>query len=454
VGNKKIKDNQVLWQEVKAYNDILSEMHMLEFGEDSQENNRPSSPSSSFSSLKHNPNPNPNPRGTTNNDNKNSKTKQVNSESKAVAPPVPGLNLKGKKLPASSAGIILTTNYNSNNPKKYNEKDNIKDRTKDVSKNNKGSPTSSSSSSVGDNPYTEKKPKSENNDDQDEFVLSFKDYLSLDRISLVIHRIRAALDEEKVELIKKMRQLENSMESDCEVIVTNRSSNMSEKSTPRSSISGSIRFDGPIDDYSEHDDDKNKFSNRKISYDQPIHDSVSSSASTSSKTSSAKVQCCDVCGTSFSSANPNSNPNSNPNLSSMADSKLSSSDRKGTGGLTIQLKESLCTDCTGRNRRERILGSRLPSTNYNETKQPISKDPEFNISSNISNNISSNISRDNLFSSRSSEKDQPLSANSMVTEIESARDKTPKGSQASSKFRNRLQAARDEHHFIEDDYLS
>ena len=76
------------------------------------------------------------------------------------------------------------------------------------------------------------KQKSQNVDPV-EFILQIKEYLSPDKISIVLDRIRSAMDDEKIELTRKVKQLEATMEGDCEVIVTSRSSNKSNISTPR-----------------------------------------------------------------------------------------------------------------------------------------------------------------------------------------------------------------------------
>ena len=63
--------------------------------------------------------------------------------------------------------------------------------------------------------------------DPTEFVESIRDCISCDLIHMVVDRVRAALEEEKMQLNRRVRQLELAMESDCEVIVTHRSSNIS-----------------------------------------------------------------------------------------------------------------------------------------------------------------------------------------------------------------------------------
>jgi hypothetical protein len=265
--------------------------------------------------------------------------------------------------------------------------------------------------------------------DPAEFVELIKDYLFADRIHLAVNSIRSALDREKIDLNRKLKQLESFMESDCEVIVTNRSSSRStsSKSTPRS----------------------NSFMIGES------HDAVDCSG--------IYLEC-EGCGVSF--------PLSDQENVSTAKYALVA---RGKGrGHSVEL-EVLCIGC-----RVRIRDRDSNESKANHLERSFDISVKISPSTTIHRIGSSSSSKALGMSSASSEKSsvthhQPssrLTGHSPARTADSdSISPTHRSASADagadtaalsepiedsqprfSKFRNKLQAARDEHHFLADDY--
>ena len=273
------------------------------------------------------------------------------------------------------------------------------------------------------------------------FAAQIKEYIRSDRIHLVVDRIRSVLDQEKVDLTRRIKQLESFMESDCEVIVTNRSSS---KSTPTKSLS---RRDSRVDEF----------------YGTADYDGISPE--------------CELCGGKIS------------------DQEITLTQRSAqTSARNIRIEnmqersdfkqpDALCLDCRARSSggmldNSHILDNRMRSNTNNSSSSSISSSSRSmrSSSSTMVGNIGKikstersstpvSISRTHSSSSsqslsgplrRSYGEDMPFSSyagvkgRDAVSKTDSITDGVPKP--GTSKFRNRLQAARDEHHFLADDY--
>lgn len=422
---------QVLWEEVKAYTNIISEMHMLEFGGD-DENGSPGSPTND-TTLNNNYNE------SSRNDNHNNRTNLSNGNG------VPLLILKKNALSSSSSGSstkasTISSNETNFRPKSSPNSKGFKDDhmrvnsgdTKKKTNNNNSSPNSINSQQY-------KGKQEEESLDSVDFILSIRDYLTTDRVGIVVEKIRAALDLEKTELNSKMKQLESSMEMDCEVIVTNRSSNRSNKSTPRID---------PMNIFSVPSYDKNS-KNETYYSDSKASDRGSERGSISNRSNADRFDVCAVCGVDVDIDDPatarskesdimrskgSSDWNDYTNNDLRGASSSSSRSKSGNDGTSASPLEYFCFDCKGRNRREKILGGRLPKV-------------EPSSSSRVTSYMDDKKEKNEI------EIDEFCSASGLGGGKEQS-NSIDKFKQPSSKFKNRLQAARDEHHFMADDYLS
>ena len=277
------------------------------------------------------------------------------------------------------------------------------------------------------------------------FAAQIKDFICSDRIHLVVDRIRFVLDQEKADLTKRIKQLESFMESDCEVIVTNRSSN---KSTPTKALS---RRDSRADE----------------SYDVADYDGTCPGRSE-----------CDLCGVKLSDQEVALTQRSA--LTSARSIRV----ERFQDGLGKQ-SEVLCLDCRARSNNSsggmqnnsHILDNRMKSNTYSSSSSSLSSSSK-SMRSTSSAVVTSNgkakstdrsstpvtLSRTHSASSsqsnsrphsRSNGDDLLVSSyegvgGDIASKTDSVVDSVPKP--GTSKFRNRLQAARDEHHFLADDY--
>ena len=271
--------------------------------------------------------------------------------------------------------------------------------------------------------------------DPAEFVELIRDYLFADRIHLVVDRIRSVLDREKIDLNRRLNQLESFMESDCEVIVTNRSSSRStsSKSTPRSS---SFMID-------------------------ESHDAVDCSG--------IYLEC-EGCGVSFLPSNQENVSTGKHAL--VAGQKGMQVERSKVRGSSVEL-DALCIECRA---RTRDINQSKPIYVQRDFDSSVKSSPSTTIHR-ISSISSSSSSKGLGMSNTSSEKassshyhsssrltgyspvqtvdlgsisptHRSVSADADTAALAPLEDSQPR----SSKFRNKLQAARDEHHFLADDY--
>jgi hypothetical protein len=294
--------------------------------------------------------------------------------------------------------------------------------------------------------------------DPTEFVESIRDCISCDLIHMVVDRVRAALEEEKMQLNRRVRQLELAMESDCEVIVTHRSSNIS---TPSNA------------------------SPRCSSIEESHAASVSSSSARGSKWS------CGECGAGA--------PNQEANITQQhAVDRI----KFPSAASPIASKGMLCVHCAGKQlKSDGVLhtdrgmeGSSNSSSSsrdsVNAVKGRVVRSAfEYELSLIRISSLSPSALRSSLEPLRSSleplrsssepfrtssghmdsdrgvrEKDEKRveggrdrdgvrdEESEDQRESERGRDGGRGGVQRSSRFRNRLQAARDEHHFLADNY--
>ena len=283
--------------------------------------------------------------------------------------------------------------------------------------------------------------------DPAEFVESVRGFLSFEKIHLVVDKVRGALEKENAELKSRIKQLELAMESDCEVIVTHRSSNISTPSKTSSHCSG------------EHD---------KMFLDASV------SASASARSRGTKWDCRD-CGGSCEVTEQR-----------IVDKTISIS----SGGTTSGVSEGMfCMHCAA-NRRK----NNEEEAFHSDLKRDGNSNNNNNNNNNNDNDNNRRSSRNSLNSfkehksSFNSQREGDLSINMIsVTTSDlsgsmncgansdhlgrdggSGRRERDGGSaeargegsaggtqpQRSSRFRNRLQAARDEHHFLADNYSS
>ena len=277
--------------------------------------------------------------------------------------------------------------------------------------------------------------------DPTEFVESIRGFLSTDKIHMVVDKVRGALEEENVELKSRIKQLELAMESDCEVIVTHRSSNISTPSKASSHCSGS----------GEHD--------------EMFHD-ASASARSSASSRGTKWDCGD-CGGSCEVTQQR-----------VVDRTISSR------GTTSDVSNSMfCVHCAAtRRKNEEAFHSDLrrdgnSNNNNNDDDRKSSRNSlnsfkEHKSSSNSVREIDSSIkvilvpTSDLLGSMQALNCGASRSSDHLDSDGGSAEGRgggSAEGSvggrvgtqtQRSSRFRNRLQAARDEHHFLADNYYS
>jgi hypothetical protein len=273
--------------------------------------------------------------------------------------------------------------------------------------------------------------------DPAEFVELIKDYLFADRIHLAVNRIRSALDREKIDLNRRLNQLESFMESDCEVIVTNRSSSRStsSKSTPRS----------------------NSFMIGES------HDAVDCSG--------IYLEC-EGCGVSFPLSDQENVSTAKHAL--VAGQKGMQIDRSKVRGHSVEL-EVLCIGC-----RVRIRDRDSNESKPNHLERGFDSSVKISPSTTIHRIGSSSSSKALGMSSAGSEKSSVThhQPSSRLTGHSPARTADPDSISPThrsvsadagadtaalsepiedsqprfSKFRNKLQAARDEHHFLADDY--
>lgn len=326
-------------------------------------------------------------------------------------------NLKGTSKSSSNRSSRASENENTSTQRAFH--DNLNDdkstnnRTETIPTENFSGDTESYKSYSGDNSH-----------DSAEFVELIKDYLFADRIHIVVNRIRSALDREKIVLDRRLNQLESFMESDCEVIVTNRSSSRStsSKSTPRSN---SFMID-------------------------ENHDAIDCSG--------IYLECVG-CGITFSSSDQENVSDSKRAI--IAGQKGMQIDRNKMRERNVEL-DVLCIGCRARirdiNQSEQtnlgrdINTDRTDSTNCRSSSSSSSSTGlgESSASSEKTgiNHPSRKPSGPSL--SRSADSDPlPASQHSgSVGALSGRLEAQPR----SSKFRNKLQAARDEHHFLADDY--
>ena len=312
-----------------------------------------------------------------------------------------------------------------------------------------------------------------------DFVRQISKFLTLDGIHSVVDKIRTALENEKEELMTRMKQLESTMEGDCDLIITCRSSN---GSTPRlSEKSPSFDMNHGMDSSSSsniHDDGGSTSSKTENSGSQKsgfdsgsvmrgLHRSNDSDSEIGSGFS-VSLGVCDICGarltsrsvvaedqdssrgqaTSSSSNNKASSINGDSYGKSSRSSSSSSARSKGDRGLVIDLKDNFigqdrgihCVDCKSKKRRERVISGRLSEDTSISSTVIHSTTPPTRLKA---------LDRDKGDDGTSSDLDR-LS----VLPLDSSRNDS-KGDPPppSSRFRNKLQAARDEHHFIADDYF-
>ena len=551
---------------MKAYNDILAEMHSLEIGDDSPNCSDRCTPYSS---------------GVDKTDHKIDDRRGKH----AFDTVVPALNFN--KPSSSSSSASRTGQSLSSDTKNMLSKVRLKSdvlhcsgtgasgvnyrpitdtsggRCGSGGKNNNNaapSPSSSSSSIHCSNTYKEReeqigreknrerekgKVREKGKGKQDyidpiEFVFHIREDLCSDRIHLVVDRIRIALEQERIELSKRMKQLESTLEGDCEVIVTSRSSNKSCKSTPRETPRETPR---DVNSSSGNNSGKHIASSGSSS-GRPISGNSSSSSRSLSNSNMYRSNCsssrtednreegggcndsgnynhydnhdkrdfdnrdtfydeCDTCGVALGSGDIAESKSSRSQSSSSGSNgssarngrRIESGDDGGErgdggdiGGYGLagevlsnghgsgrsegengrergrvknleEYKEAgdsesrlVCAECKARSRREKILGSRLSCLDSNSNIN-------INSDNNNSNNMNESSNKNNSFSigyssSRNDDSDanKRVSADSAHLGVDHSSASNLPPNPPSSKFRNRLQAARDEHHFIADDY--
>lgn len=285
--------------------------------------------------------------------------------------------------------------------------------------------------------------------DPAEFVESIRYCISCDLIHMVVDRVRAALEEEKMQLNRKVRQLELAMESDCEVIVTHRSSNIS---TPSNA---SPRYSTTEESHSV---------------------SVSSSSARGSKWS------CGECGVGA--------PNQEVNTTQQ---RTMDKIKSPSAASLVASKGMLCAHCAGKQLKiEGVLhterGMEGSSSSSGSSRDSLNTVNGRVVSSALEDELSLiSISLVPPSALRSSLEPFRTSSGQMNSdrgvrgkddkrvgegvrdrdgvsdeereeqigrdgESQRGRDGRSGGVQRSSRFRNRLQAARDEHHFLADNY--
>lgn len=272
--------------------------------------------------------------------------------------------------------------------------------------------------------------------DPAEFVELIKDYLFADRIHLAVDRIRSALDRERMDLNRRLNQLESFMESDCEVIVTNRSSSRStsSKSTPRSN---SFRIDESPDtiDYSgiyldcegcgvsfPLSDQENVFTAKHLLVAGPKGVQIDRNKGREPRVE-AEVFCIGC-------------------RARMRDRGVNQSEPvhfEGDFDSSVSIKSSPSTTIhrNGSSSSSNSRGSGMFATNSVKSSTNQHQPP-----SRLTGHSPSQTAHPDSVSHRSATADADAAAQ------ESIEDSQPR----SSKFRNKLQAARDEHHFLADDY--
>jgi hypothetical protein len=417
---------QILWQEVKAYNDILSEMHMLEF-EDLEERFAPSKDTNSSSTK--------------------AQAKSAASSSVSTVPPLTLHEAKTSKI-SSSSSIIPSKNgadnqqrpsgvgkSSSNSSNSSGHRDEAKSSSSAQAQTQANSPgaisSRSSNSSSSGHRYS----------DAAEFVQSIQEYLTTDRIAAVLDDIKEAFETERYELVGKRRQLECIMEGDCDVISTNRSGGKSNKSTPRPDRAGPGHGTGPGNGAGNDNGRSHELLPTKSK--PPTYGGRSNGTGTGDssfwdeedeRTAGSKhpsVPLCSACGGDVSdylqlqelhlSAVPGAKAASASSSSASTTGGLKGSTNSSSNSNSNSSSSSgsdLCLDCRARSRREKKLLSRLPKgMATSAASTAVSTSQEFKSDSFLTD-------------------EQPV--------------QNGVGKKDNSKFRNRLQAARDEHHFIED----
>ena len=290
--------------------------------------------------------------------------------------------------------------------------------------------------------------------DPTELVESIRGFLSSEKIHMVVDKVRGALEKENAELQSRIKQLELAMENDCEVIVTHRSSNISTPSKVSSHCSG------------EHDE---------------MFLDVTASASASARSRGTKWDCRDCGGScevreSFTTQTQQR----------IVDNTTSS------GGTPSGVPESMfCVHCAANRRKNkeegvfhsdlRRAGNNNNNNNDNDNnsrsrnslispkahKSSFNSQHEVHLSINMISVPTSDLSGslealncrasfDHLGSDGGSGRRERDGESGEGRGRGEGRGGSAGGTQPqrSSRFRNRLQAARDEHHFLADDYSS
>ena len=411
---------QDLWQEVKAYTDILSEMHMLAFdnleerfasGKDHRADGKPQSkaaatepPSSSSSS------------------------------SSGGAAAVPPLSLQGRQKKPLVGGAVADGKHFGTGKGSGNSSSGTgrhRDESKSVhthhhqqqhqqqhqhngALDSPGTPTArSSSSSSGGSSSKERGTGSSGGyghmcGDAAEFVASIQHCLTIDRIGTVVDDIKAAFDTERAELMFKIKQLEATMEGDCDVISTNRSGGRSSKSSPRAEREAFPTGNQPPQPRGGGGGGRANHSSSSGS-NSSFWDEDEDRRAGGKGRGGGFVQCT-ACGGDVGEYFPQ-DMDMLPAVGPLAAPGTASARQPTAAGTDI------CLDCRARSRREKKLLSRLPKA---VLAAPTGATVPTHAEERGGSDGASGPAGNNV------DKGGP------------------------SKFRNRLQAARDEHHFIED----
>ena len=411
IGSKRIQDNQVpssartprfahvvylaicslqdLWQEVQAYTDILSEMHML--ASDNLEERfalRKDHPADSKSQAK--------AAATV----ASPASSSLYSSSGASA--VPPLSLQGKHKKPTAAGSVADGKHDvsgkgsssksssGSGTVQRNELKSVPNKQMDSPGASSARSSSSSSGGGGGGGSSSSSSSSEYGSmcsDAAEFVASIQQCLTIDRIAAVVDDIKAAFDTERAELMFKIKQLEATMEGDCEVVSTNRSGGRSSKPSPRTERDAFPAGNQPY--HPRGGGGGGGGGGRVISngfWDEEDDDRAVDKGR-------GRVAQCTMCG---------------GDVGEYFSQDIAAAPGTGSARLPIAAGTEICLDCRARSRREKKLLSRLPKALLAPTVAAASSQE------------------------RAADDDAGL-ANRV----------------GPSKFRNRLQAARDEHHFID-----
>lgn len=402
---------------------------------------------------------------------------------------MPSLTLRKSPSTTKVASTQISTSSTTKTP--ISKLHNYDSQKKSDTAKNKNRPSSSSISSSSNgasvNPTSssvikskDKGPTENHSRESIDFVRQISEFLTIDGIKSVVDKIHIALDKEKEELIMRMKQLEHKMEGDCEVIITCRSSN---SSTPR--LSEKLTSTN-----NNHSIESNSNSISCSPGGSRVESKGSSGSSVGSRSinnssdsdiriglGSHKVPgACEMCGarltshtevvedqkasrgqaTSSSSSSSSINKNDN-NSSSSSSSGIRGKSKTDHGvgidgkvGIRVQEKVFQCVDCKLKKRRERIIGNRpLSEKSLSDTtsSSPPPARQKGDIDRKGNDKGGSDTFMDGDFDSISA-----LPSNSSKN-VDSSKNGSKVDNNPSSKFRNRLQAARDEHHFIADDHF-